>query len=210
MTDSNQTNSKPKLLVVDDHHCLLDALTFVLSSSYNTQSVDSLHHLDLAIAAFAPEIVILDIAMPDGDGITTAQRLAKLYPDLKLVVLSAHCDAGQIQRSIQAGVLAFVCKRASSDELLEAINTVLRGGRFLSPELRPLLDSNSVAQDQGLTIRQREVLQLIAKGCSAKEIATSLNISVRTAEYHRACIMGRLNLHSTAMMTRYAVEQGMV
>lgn len=198
-----------RVLFVDDHHLLLEALTFVVAPQYQVSCIDSLAGLDAAVASFRPNVVVIDISMPDGDGVSSAQRLARRHPDLKLIFLSMHTEASQVRRAVQAGVHGFVSKKASASELLMAIETVLNGGRYQSPELdSPLVEQ--AGPERILTDRQKEVLLLVARGFSAKEIATDLNISVRTAEFHRSSIMDRLNLHSTALLTRYAVENGLV
>jgi len=115
-----------------------------------------------------------------------------------------HTESGFMERAAEIGARAYLSKQAPAQELAAAIRTVLDGGRHFAPKLQP-----ADGLRNGLTERQTEVLRLIARGKSAKEIANELGISVRTAEFHRAAIMNRLNLHSTAMMTRYALEQGL-
>jgi|SRR5581483_3704640 len=203
-TETPAPQSKPKLLFADDHHLVLDALSFMAGSEYDVRGVDSLKALEEEIDHFSPDLVILDIRMPDGDGIEAAQHLHAKHPGLKLMFLSMHTEPSFVKRATEAGALAYLSKRAPAEELLAAIRTVLNGGKAFD------VDSASTKPAEGpLTERQKEVLRLIARGCSAKEIASRLNISVRTAEFHRAAIMDRLKLHSTAMMTRYAVEQGL-
>lgn len=198
---------RPKLLFVDDHHLVLDALAHMASENYDVQGVDSLRAFEEAIESFSPDLAILDIRMPDGDGIEAARRVLAKRPGLKLMFLTMHTEPSYLKRALDTGAQAYLSKRAPADELLLAIRTVLDGGKYIGPRLQ------SVEQDEAtegtLTERQKEVLRLIAQGCSAKEIASRLNISVRTAEFHRAAIMDRLKLHSTAMMTRYAVERGL-
>jgi len=125
-----------------------------------------------------------------------------------LLFLSMHTEPNFVKRAIETGAQAYLSKRAPADELLFAIRTVLNGGRYIGSQAQGAYEGIRTSQGP-LTERQREVLRLIAQGCSAKEIASRLNISVRTAEFHRAAIMDRLKLHSTAMITRYAVEQGL-
>ena len=194
---------RPRLLFADDHHLILDALNFVLSPDYEVLTVDSLKSCEGALTNFAPDLVILDIKMPDGDGIETAKRFIREHPDLKIMFLSMHTESMFVERAIEAGAKAYLSKQAPADEIASAIRTVLEGGKYFAPKLQAAQELNS-----GLTERQTEVLRLIARGKSAKEIANDLGISVRTAEFHRAAIMNRLNLHSTAMMTRYALDKG--
>ena len=206
VTDS--ANPKPKLLIADDHHLVLDALSFMAGSEYEVVGVDSLKAFEEAVDRLSPDIAILDIRMPDGDGIEAARRILEKRPGLKLMFLSMHTEPNFVKRAIETGAQAYLSKRAPAEELLLAIRTVLGGGKYVGSRAQGS-DAQDQSADGPLTERQMEVLRLIAQGCSAKEIASRLNISVRTAEFHRAAIMDRLKLHSTAMMTRYAVERGL-
>ncbi len=199
--------TRPKLLIADDHHLVLDALSFMAGSEYEVLGVDSIKAFEEAVDQFSPDVAILDIRMPDGDGIETARRLLQRKPELKLMFLSMHAEPSFVKRAIETGAQAYLSKRAPADELLLAVRTVLNGGKYVGS--RDETGEDGQSSEGPLTERQREVLRLIAQGCSAKEIASRLNISVRTAEFHRAAIMDRLKLHSTAMMTRYAVERGL-
>ncbi len=199
--------NRPKLLVADDHHLVLDALAYMADRDYEFLGVDSLHAFEEALGIFSPDVAILDIRMPDGDGIEAARRILQSRPALKLMFLSMHTEAALVKRAMETGAQAYFCKRAPADELLLAIRTVLNGGKYIASRVQT--EKEEIGSEGPLTDRQKEVLRLIAQGCSAKEIASELNISVRTAEFHRAAIMDRLKLHSTAMMTRYAVEHGL-
>ena len=201
-------STRPKLLIADDHHLVLDALSFMAGSEYEVFTVDSIKALEDVVDQFGPDLAILDIRMPDGDGIEAGRRILQRRPGLKVMFLSMHTEPNFIKRAIETGAQAYLSKRAPAEELLLAIRTVLNGGKYIGSQTQRGTEESRV--DEGpLTERQKEVLRLIAQGCSAKEIASRLNISVRTAEFHRAAIMDRLKLHSTAMMTRYAVEHGL-
>lgn len=211
MTQQNglpANSARPKLLVADDHHLVLDALAYMAGDDYRFLGVDSLKAFEEAIEPFSPDVAVLDIRMPDGDGIEAARRVLRKHPDLKLIFLSMHTEPAFVKRAVETGAQAYLSKRAPAQELLSAIRIVLNGGKYIGPRV-PLSESEEQSPEGTLTERQKEVLRLIAQGCSAKEIAGQLGISVRTAEFHRAAIMDRLKLHSTAMMTRYAVEQGL-
>jgi two-component system response regulator NreC len=178
----------------------------MVQDEYEVKAVDKLEALDQAVEAFNPHLVVMDIRMPRGDGIEAARRLLARRPDLKIVFLSMHDEPQLVKRALDTGALGYVAKRAPAEELMLAVRTVLNGGKYIG------VKTPAPAENGGepvLTERQKEVLRLIAQGCSAKEIANKLNISVRTAEFHRAAIMDRLKLHSTAMMTRYVVEKGL-
>jgi DNA-binding NarL/FixJ family response regulator len=196
--------SLPKILLADDHHLILDALRAMMSGDFNVLAVDNSQAFIAAVEEFQPDIAILDVSMPGADGFVTAQKVLERQPGLPIVFLSMHADASYLDRAAQVGARAYLSKRVPANELIAAIRAVL-GGDSLMPSTTKEGDDQSLPGKNGLTARQREVLRLIALGCSAKDIANQLNISVRTAEFHRAAIMQRLDLHSTAQMTRYAI-----
>ncbi len=154
-----------------------------------------------AIERFQPDVALLDIGMPGGDGFVTARKALQRKPSLPIVFLSMHGDPSYVDQAAQVGAKAYLSKRQPAQDIISTIQAVLDG--------ETLLDSAGKTGDsdgkEELTARQREVLRLIARGSSAKDIANELNISVRTAEFHRAAIMQRLGVHSTAQMTRYAI-----
>jgi two-component system nitrate/nitrite response regulator NarL len=200
--------ARPKLLFVDDHHLVLDALSFMAGSEYDVRIVDSLAGFESAVEQFLPDLAIVDISMPDGDGFEFARSALAKRPQMKLMFLSMHTEPRFSRRAVEIGAKAYLSKRAPAEELMLAIRTVLDGGTYMPSGVEAAEDGQP--QEGALTERQTEVLRLISEGYSAKEIATRLNISVRTAEFHRAAIMDRLKLHSTALMTRYALERGLV
>jgi DNA-binding NarL/FixJ family response regulator len=192
----------PKLLLGDDQESILDALAAMMRSEFEVLAVDNSEAFISACAEFEPDVAILDVSMPGGDGFMTARRVLERRPDLPIVFLSMYSDPSYAEQAAQVGAKAYLSKQLPAIELLSALHTVLEGGSLLTPSngTHRTLDGRNE-----LTARQREVLRLIAVGCSAKDIANQLNISVRTAEFHRAAIMQRLGLHSTAQMTRYAI-----
>ena len=202
------SSPRRKVLFSDDHHVVLDALSYIAQDEYDVRAVDTLAAINHELEEFRPDLIVLDIHMPDGDGIDAARQLLRRRPDLRVLFLSMRSEPSLVKRALDTGALGFVSKRAPADELMLAIRTVLNGGKYVGARTDGHGNGRD-GTDDVLTDRQREVLRLIAQGCSAKEIANRLNISVRTAEFHRAAIMERLKLHSTAMMTRYAVENGL-
>lgn len=204
---TQQFTPRRKILFADDHHLVLDALAFMASPDYEVLAVDNLRAFEESVDRFCPDLAVLDVRMPDGDGFESARRVLERHPDTKIMFLSMHTEPKIVKRAIDSGAQAYLSKRAPIEELLLAIRTVLNGGKYVGSRLQLTVDEQP-APEGLLTERQIEVLRLISQGCSAKEIASKLNISVRTAEFHRAAIMDRLKLHSTAMMTRYAVERG--
>jgi DNA-binding NarL/FixJ family response regulator len=197
-----QHSTRPKVLLGDDHQIILDALRAMMKEEFDIHTVDNSQAFLKAIEEVQPDVAILDVSMPGGDGFITARKVHERAPNLPIVFLSMHSDPKYVEQASLLGAKAYLSKRSPAQELISAIHAVLEGETLLSA-----MDSSPVASvgRSELTARQREVLRLIALGCSAKDIANQLNISVRTAEFHRAAIMQRLGLHSTAQMTRYAL-----
>lgn len=202
------TVSLPKILLGDDHHLVLDALGAMMKEEFQVLAVDNSHAFIKAVEEFQPDIAILDVSMPGEDGFFTARKALERQPALPIVFLSMYTDSSHLDQAMQIGAKAYLSKRVPAHELISAVRAVL-GGVSLMPASANETDGHTQATKDGLTARQREVLRLIALGCSAKDIANQLSISVRTAEFHRAAIMQRLNLHSTAQMTRYAIANNL-
>ncbi len=209
---------KSRILLADDHTLFVEALQKVLEPEFDlVGSVADGRALLDAAPRLDPDIILLDLSMPLLNGIDAAQQLRRLAPGAKLVFLSMHGDPTYVTEAFRAGASGYVLKRASAVELLLAIRTALRGQTYVSPMLakdvlEPLLQRKQTlesAQAQ-LTLRQREVLQLVAEGRSLKEIASILCVSVKTVEFHKTRIGKQLGLHTTADLTKYAVSHGLV
>jgi len=169
--------------------------------------------------AHAPDVVVLDLAMPNLSGIEAAQRILADSPSTSLVVLSMHSDEGYVLRALKAGAKGYLLKDSAEGDLIEAIRAVSRGKTFFSPEISRMLVEDYVRElrTRGvedsyelLTAREREVLQMIAEGRSNKEVATALNISLYTVETHRRNLQDKLNLHSPAELILYAVRKRLI
>lgn len=197
----------PKVLLADDHHLILDALRAMMRNDFDICAVDNSQAFLSAVEEFHPDIAILDVSMPGGDGFITARKVRERQPSLPIVFLSMYADSSYMDQAAQVGARAYLSKRVPAQELIGALRQVLSGESLLASAKPERTDVQGAKPE--LTGRQREVLRLIALGCSAKDIANHLNISVRTAEFHRAAIMQRLNLHSTAQMTRYALANNL-
>jgi len=195
----------PKVLLGDDHPLILDALKEMMKGRFDVLAVDNCESFVHAVDQFEPDVAVLDISMPGGDGFIAARRALERRPRLPIVFLSMHSDAPYKDQAAKVGAKAFISKRLPAQELIATIERVLLQEDL--PENATGLDTSDGSSEK-LTMRQREVLRLIALGHTAKEIAHQLNISVRTAEFHRAAVMHRLGLHSTAQMTRYAIACG--
>ncbi len=163
-----------------------------------------------------PDVVLMDISMPRRDGLAVTEALRKQAPTIKVLVLSVHSNKEFIFRIIQAGAHGYISKEASPEQLLDAIEAVFAGETFFSPEiaqaaLTQLVTAGGKKEPFGqLTNREREVLVLIAQGKSNKEIASQLGIGVRTIETHRERIMRRLDIHSVAGLTKFAIANGLI
>jgi DNA-binding NarL/FixJ family response regulator len=162
-------------------------------------------------------LIVMDVAMPDLNGIEATRQLLKATPTVKVVALSGHTNRGFVREMLKAGASAYVLKSRAGDELLRAIREVMKGKKYLSPDIaRGVVDeyveiSSSLNKNPAfvtLTDREREALQLLAEGKSTKEIADAMGVSVKTIETHRRNIMEKLNLHSVAELTKYAIREG--
>ena len=194
----------PRVLMADDHHLILDALGAMMKDDFEVQAVDSCQAFLERVEGFKPDVAVLDVNMPGGDGFTTARKVRQLWPDLPIVFLSMYSDSSYREQAARLGAKAYLSKRVPAHELIAALRTALDGNSLLETPSATAPKAEA-ANKLELTERQAEVLRLIAIGHSAKDIANTLNISVRTAEFHRAAIMQRLGLHSTAQLTRYAI-----
>lgn len=210
--------TKPRILVADDHTLFVEALQKVLEPELElVGSVGDGRALLEAAPRLAPDVILLDLSMPLLNGIDAAQQLRRLVPKTKIVFLSMHGDPTYVTEAFRAGASGYVLKRANATELLQAIRAALRGQMYVSPLLAkgvldPLLHqptSHSNAQTT-LTLRQREVLQLVAEGRSLKEIGSILCVSIKTVEFHKTRITKQLGLHTTAELTKYAMTHGLV
>jgi DNA-binding NarL/FixJ family response regulator len=206
-------------LVSDDHPVVLKGLQSVLSREQDLEVVGEAADGEQALAnalALKPDVVLLDISMPCLDGLAVTMALRKHAPRTKVLILSVHTDEGNLFRMIKAGACGYVSKGASPEELLRAIRSVHNGETFFSPEIAQTALNRLVNNAGGeeplaqLTPREREVLILVARGQSSKEIACNLGIGVRTIETHRERIMSRLDIHSIAGLTRFAIADGLV
>jgi DNA-binding NarL/FixJ family response regulator len=202
---SHLDHSLPKVLLGDDHPLILNALSQMMKGNFDVFAVDNCDSFVDAVEQFRPDVAVLDISMPGGDGFSAARRVLERQPRLPIVFLSMHSDAIYKEQAAKIGAKAFISKRLPAQELLNTIEAVLHNDAPIAVSADSEIAPSS---DAKLTQRQREVLRLIAMGCTAKEVAHQLNISVRTAEFHRAAIMQRLDMHSTAQMTRYAIAAG--
>jgi two-component system, NarL family, nitrate/nitrite response regulator NarL len=213
------TKQKIKVLIVDDHPVVRKGLQSCLGKQNEIDLLGEAVDGEDALRQCRekkPDVVLMDIDMPKKNGLEVTTILRKEAPALKVLILSAHNNKEYIFRIIQSGAHGYVSKESSPAELLHAIQSVYQGEVFFSPEVaRAALNqlvNRGTRNDpfSQLTDREREVLVLIAEGQSNKEIASKLNIGVRTIETHRERIMRRLDIHSVAGLTRFAIANGLV
>tara|TARA_B100000315_G_C14593945_1_gene597580 strand:+ start:6025 stop:6666 length:642 start_codon:yes stop_codon:yes gene_type:complete len=209
---------RSRILLADDHLLVMEGLRKLLESEHDLVGTveDGITLVNMAFE-LDPDIILLDISMPMLNGIEAARKIKKKLPACKLIFITMHGDSTYVIEAFRAGASGYLLKRSAASELSQAIQAVLNGQQYLSPlvtkdVLNPLLEtSHNIPSKMGtLTTRQREVLQLVAEGRSAKEIATILTISVKTVEFHKAQIMDQVGLHTTADLTKYAVSHGIV
>jgi two-component system, NarL family, nitrate/nitrite response regulator NarL len=208
-----------KVLVADDHPVVRKGLQSCLSRQGRVKVVGEAADGEEALRQtrqLSPDVVLMDINMPGMNGLAVTEVLRKEAPEIKVLVVSVHSNKDYIFRVIQAGAHGYVSKEAPPEELLRAIETVHSGEPFFSEEIARAALSEFVTSGgkkepfSQLTSREREVLVLIAEGKSNKEIADKLGIGVRTIETHRERIMRRLNIHSVAGLTKYAIANGLI
>jgi DNA-binding NarL/FixJ family response regulator len=207
---------RPRVLLADDHTLVLEGLRKILEPECDVVgSVEDGRSLLAAAEQLKPDIILLDISMPLLNGVEAARRLRNAMPGAKVIFVTMHGDATYVAGAFRAGASGYVLKRCASLELLNAIHQVLSGRSYITPLIRkdilhelpgwPLGSGEASAE---LTVRQREVVQLVAEGRPVKEIAAILNISSKTVAFHKANVMRRLGIHSTAELTKYALEHG--
>jgi two-component system response regulator NreC len=210
-----------RLLLVDDHAVVRSGLRMLLESQPDLEIVgeagtaqDALRLVEL----LQPDLVLMDIGLPDASGIDTTLTIKQRWPAVAVVALTIHEDEEYFFRMLHAGASGYVPKRAAPEELLTAVRTAAAGEVYLYPSLAKLLvhdyvSGNRPAQAEalsGLTEREQEVLAYLAEGSSNSEIAEALTISPKTVARHRENIMAKLNLHSRADLVKYAIRKGII
>jgi len=209
-----------KILIADDHGLVRAGLRALLGAEEGLAVVgaarDTAEAIELS-AKLRPDVVLMDISMPGDGGIEAARRLKMRSPAAHVLILTIHEDKSMLREAIQAGVSGYILKRAVESELITAIHAVMRGELYIHPAMtRALLTEPSASKQstpelvEPLTNREIDVLRLIAQGCTNRQMADRLNLSVRTVESHRANLMDKLGLHSRVELVRYATENRVV
>jgi len=205
-----------RILLVDDHALVRQGLRSLLAQegfSVVGEAADGLEAME-KIRALSPDIVVMDISMPSQSGLNVAREVHKFFPQVKVILLSQHTEDMYIADALEACVAAYVLKSQASSDLVHAIHQVSSGKVYYSPDISAAVlaayKAKTDDKPDSLTLRERQVLQLIAEGKTTRDVASLLFISVKTAETHRTRLMQKLDIHETASLVRYAIRRGLV
>jgi DNA-binding NarL/FixJ family response regulator len=209
-----------RILIADDHQMLREGLRAILEKQKNAEVVGEASDGRTAVEmarALVPDVVAMDISMPDLNGVEATRQIKAENPAVKVIALSRHSDARYVRRMLEAGASGYVLKSGAYEELRRAIDAVSEGNHYLSPRITgAVIDTHlrvtSEPQSSGpetLSSREQEIVQLLAEGHTSPEIARRLHISTRTVEGHRRNIMRKLKVHSVAELTKYAIREGL-
>lgn len=208
-----------RIVIADDHRIVRQGLRSLVEKENDLEVVGMAANGRQALQMtrrLKPDVVIMDISMPDLNGIDATSQIVNEVPGVKVIALSMHSEKQLIDGMLRAGAAGYLLKESAFEELIKAIRIVCGGKKYLSPDvtdivlrdyLNPSID-NDYPLTPSLTLREREVLQLIVEGCATKEVANRLSISIKTVESHRSRIMNKLGLHTVAELTKYAVRRG--
>jgi DNA-binding NarL/FixJ family response regulator len=209
-----------RVVLADDHVLIRAGLRALLHSLPNIEVIGEASDGNEAVNVVAqdqPDVVIMDIGMPGLNGVDSARRIVKQVPGTRIIILSMHANEEYVGRALEAGAMGYLLKGAEPAELELVLKAVMRGETYLSPSISKHLVQDYLSHRKekthplpDLTVRQREVLQLIAEGCSTKDIANKLKLSVKTVDTHRSELMHRLDIHDVAGLVRYAIRTGLV
>jgi two-component system response regulator NreC len=210
----------PKILIADDHAIVRTGLRTLLKEEPSMELVGEAtggYEAIKLVEDATPDILLLDLSMPDLDGIAVTKQIKPRFPDLRILILTIHEDQAMLREAIRAGASGYILKRAAEAELISAINIIMRGDMYVDPAMvRELFDETASTQRskpesiESLTPRETEVLTYIVQGYTNRQIGEVLNISVRTVEGHRANLSGKLGLQSRVDLVRYAREHGLI
>lgn len=207
---------KIRVLLADDHTIVRQGLRLLLENEHDIEIVGEASSGTEAVnlaEALSPSVIVMDITMPELNGIHATSRIMKTQPNAKVIVLSMSSDEEFVNQAIEAGVSGYLVKQTAASELISAIRSVDSGNAYLSPLIsRLVLDGRRrQAQDpRELTLREKEILELIAEGKTTKDIGELLSVSIKTVAKHRQQIMDKLCLHDVASLTKYAISRGIV
>jgi DNA-binding NarL/FixJ family response regulator len=212
-----------KIILADDHALFREGLKRILAEERDLKVIgevaDGLELLKI-LHNVKPDIIILDITMPNIRGIEAIQEIKTIHPESKILVLTMHREKEYLHQAISSGAHGYLLKEDADSELFSAIDKVKQGKIYISPKLSEYLtedwarihrgDHELASEIEPLTTREREIIKLVAEGKSSKEVASLLHISIRTVEHHRANIMNKLNLKNIAELIRYAIQKNYI
>ncbi len=216
---AGEPSGRIRVLVADDHHVVREGLVMILKSAPDVEVVGEAADGEQAVAMverLQPDVVLMDLSMPVLSGLEAIRRLRKAGNPVKILALTIHESEDYIAHGLRAGVNGYVVKRAAAHELLSAIRAVARGESYLHPSIvKVVLGGYLQRMEHGqeeplLTEREREIVRLIAEGYKNREIASRLNISLKTVETHRANIMQKLNISDRVQLVRFAIRTGLI
>jgi len=208
---------RPRILLADDHSLLLEAFSKLLEPKYDVVGTATDGRKMLAmVQKLKPDVVLLDIAMPNLNGFDAGEKLKKLLPEVKIVFLTVNEDPDMVTEAFRIGANGYLLKNSAASELFQALDAVLNSKTYVTPSLEAGMLNSFIKNPGGqkahgnLTIRQREVLQLLAEGHTMKEVAASLNITPRTVAFHKYQIMEDLDIKTNSELIQYAIKHGLV
>ena len=220
MSEADLQKKKPRVIIVDDQAVVAAGVRKLIEPECEVVAcVEDGRALLVEAERLRPDIILMEVLLPSLNGLDAARHLARKAPESKIVFLSIQGSSWHVAEAFKAGASAYLLKRSQPSELTQAIHAVLMGQWYLTPLIAKDAVKNHTNGSQGnksspalssLTPRQREVLQLIAEGRGTKEVASMLNIAVKTVEFHKFRIMDQLNLHSTVALTKQALAEGLV
>ncbi len=209
-----------KVVLADDHNILRAGLKSLLETASNIEVVgeaDNGRDTVALVRQLDVDIVVMDVAMPDMNGVDATSKIVQLAPGVRVLALSGHSEGVYVKGMLEAGAKGYLLKDAATTELITALNTIAKGRVYVSPSVTDTLVGDYLQrlkgeigpESQALSLREREVLQLVAEGKSSVQIATTLHLSERTIETHRKRIMDKLGMRSIAELTKYAIREGL-
>ncbi|MDA8138332.1 MAG: response regulator transcription factor [Desulfobacteraceae bacterium] len=209
-----------RILIVDDHSITREGLKVLLNKTENFEVVAEAENGRAAISLtrkLQPDVVVMDINMPDLNGVDASRQILSELPQTRIIALSMYSDKSYVRGMLKSGVSGYLLKNCAFEELSGAIDTVMRGQTYLSPKISEIvrkefvkmMTTEEIGTTELLTDKEREVLQLIAEGRKTKEIAERLHISVKTVEARRSKIMEKLNINNVAGLTKFAIREGL-
>jgi DNA-binding NarL/FixJ family response regulator len=207
--------TKPRVLLADDHRIVAEGLKGLLAEEFELVGiVEDGRAMVAAARELNPDVIVTDISMPQLNGIDALTLLKRDNPNVRVVFLTMHRDAAYARRALEAGALGFVLKHSAPAELVLAVRAALQGRTFITPDLAAEVIRTAQQNDAdplaALTPRQREILQLLAEGKTAKDIATALSLSTRTVEFHKYALMDTLGMQNSSELVRFAIKHGLI